>query len=165
MKNYFIVLLIVVNLFFLSYLYKIGKQNIFNEFPAELELNQKEPTLYLFLFFSVNNCRPCLEIIDVLNDLPSQFHVTGVIPEKEYRSSHSLNLIKTDIGVEFEIIMANKFKNYIPHYSPTLFAVTKEKKILFVLPAVPEEKEFLKLFLNSFYKRGYPIIFQDFMIK
>ncbi len=165
MKNYFIVLLIVVNLFFLSYLYKIGKQNIFNGFPAELELNQKEPTLYLFLFFSVNNCRPCLEIIDVLNDLPSQFHVTGVIPEKEYRNSHTLNLIKMEIGFDFEINNANKFKNYIPYYAPTLFAVTKEKKILFAIPAVPEEKKYLKQFLESFYKSGYPIIFQDFMSK
>jgi len=52
----------------------------------------------------------------------------------------------------------NKFRKYIPQYVPTIIAVSKRKKIMFVLPAVPNENEYFEHFIESFYNKAYPLL-------
>ena len=151
-------MLIVIILALSSFIYKIHKGNIFNQFPCNIINNEDEPTLNLFLFFSVNNCRPCLEIVQVLNRLPKRYKVIGVIPEREYNNKKTLEMIREKIGAEFEIIEMNKFRKFVPQYVPTIIAVSKSKKIMFVLPAVPNENEYFEQFIESFYNKAYPLL-------
>jgi len=99
-----------------------------------------------------------LEIIKSLNRLPKKYKVIGVIPEAEFTNEDSLEFIRENLESEFEIIKMNKFRKYIPQYAPTLIAVSKSKKIMFVLPAVPNEKEYFSRFIDSFYARALPLL-------
>ncbi len=158
MRNYIILLLVVMILALSSYVYKIHNENIFEKFPHHVIDNESESSLFLFLFFSVKNCRPCLEIVKVLNRLAKKYKVIGVIPEGEFTKEDNLEFIREKLGAEFEIIKMNKFKKYIPQYAPTLMAVSKSKEIMFVLPAVPNEREYFERFIESFYNRAWPLL-------
>ncbi len=151
MRNYIILLLVVIILALSSYVYKIHNENLFEKFPGHLIKNEDESSLFLFLFFSVKNCRPCLEIVKVLNRLPNKYKVIGVIPEGEFTKEDNLKFIREKLGAEFKM---NKFKKFIPQYAPTLIAVSKSKEIMFVLPAVPNEREYFERFIESFYNRA-----------
>ena len=161
MRNYIILLLVVIILALSSYVYKIRQENIFEKFPHHVIDNESESSLYLFLFFSVKNCRPCLEIVKVLNRIPNKYKVLGVIPEGEFTKEDNLKFIREKLGAEFEIIKMNKFKKYIPKYAPTLIAVSKSKEIMFVLPAVPNEREYFERFIESFSNRAWPLLEKD----
>lgn len=86
MRNYIIVLLIVIILFLSSYVYKSNKIRKLDNFPTEKfieKIEKKDDNLLLILFFSIKNCEPCLEIISVLNNLPGHYNVYGVVPTDE----------------------------------------------------------------------------------
>ena len=158
MTKYIIVLLIVCILALSSYIYRYNKTNIFNNFPYEKlsKLNDDmKDSLHLFLFFSIKNCPPCLDIIDVLNDLENNFQIIGIVPKQELLIEKDLRKIT---GAKFKLLSMVKFQRFIPKYAPTIVGVSGQKKILFVLPAVPYEKEYLRQFLTEFYRKAHPLL-------
>jgi len=112
-----------------------------------------EDSFYLFFFFSYKNCPPCLKVISVLNNLPPQFIVVGVIQSEELRDEP---LIRKELGVTFRLISTNKLKKYIPPYWPTIVGVDQNRKIYFILPSVPDEKDYLAEFITKFYEIANP---------
>lgn len=160
MRNYIIVLLIVIILFLSSYVYKSNKIRKLDNFPTEKfieKIEKKDDNLLLILFFSIKNCEPCLEIISVLNNLPGHYNVYGVVPTDELLL---VDEIRKKTEFKFEIRGTKGLEKYIPFYAPTLIGVSKRKKILFALPGVPNEKHYLDLFLKEFYRKAYPLISQ-----
>lgn len=161
MKNYIIVFLAVCLLASVSVTYKNSTQRDIDNFPGwhipEEIKNRIENPFYLYLFFSERNCADCLEVIEVLNMLPEQFVIYGLVPDPELEYEAKLREIT---GASFEIRGASKFKQYLPHYWPTLVGVSQKNNILFVLPGVPNEKEYILEFLNSFYKSAYSLLLQ-----
>jgi hypothetical protein len=160
MKNYIIAFLAVALLVSISFIYKINQKQPFDYFPCchqDKKIEDVENPLFLYFFFSGTNCMDCLEMIEVLNNLPEQFIVTGVVPDKELKNEIEL---RAKSSSAFDLIGAKNFKKYSPHYWPTLIGVSKGNRIMFVLPGVPNEKEYLLNFLEEFYKEAYPILLQ-----
>jgi hypothetical protein len=160
MKNYLIAFLLVVILALSSLIYKNSHstvERIYFGFPLtdiEESIDVDVP-LYLFLFFSNNNCPPCLEIIEVLNSLPSQFKVMGIVPEHELKKESN---IRNQTGAVFKLIGVKNYRKYATLYTPTLLGVSGAGKIFFVIPAVPGLKVYLVNFLESFYKKAYTLL-------
>jgi len=96
----------------------------------------------------------CLEIIEVLNNLPPHFVVIGLVPPNELKEEKELRSIT---GASFPLRDAAKYKKYIPFYAPSIIGVSPKGYIIFTLPGVPGEKAYLENFLNSIYGRLYPI--------
>lgn len=160
MKNFIIAFLAVCLLVSISFIYKIEQKQAFDNFPGshqDKKVKEVENPLYLYFFFSGSNCMDCLEMIEVLNTLPEQFIVFGVVPGKELKNEAEL---RARSGASFELQGAKEFKKYSPHYWPTLIGVSKGNRVMFVLPGVPNEKEYLLNFLEEFYKNAYPILLQ-----
>ena len=161
MKNYLIAFLLVVILVLSSFVYKnshtSSRNRIYHGFPlTDLEESYDvDVPLYLFLFFSKNNCPPCLEIIEVLNSLPKQFKVTGIVPEHELKIEKE---IRDQTGAAFKLIGVKNYMKYATLYTPSLIGVSGKGKIYFVIPGVPGEKEYLKEFLESFYTKAYLLL-------
>jgi hypothetical protein len=156
MKNYIIAILAVCLLVSISFIYKIEQKLPFDNFPGchqDKKIEDVENPLFLYFFFSGSNCMDCLEIIDVLNTVPEQFIVLGVVPDKELKNEAEL---RARSGASFDLIGAKNFKKYSPHYWPTLMGISKGNRVMFVLPGVPNEKEYLVNFLEEFYKKAYP---------
>jgi len=153
-------LLLVIILVLTSFIHKSKKANIFSLFPFVESINteDEETPLYLFYFFSKRNCEPCLEVIEVLNRLPNYFKVVGIIPEIELKEENELRNIT---GANFELRSVKKYKRFLPQYAPTLIGVSKKKRIFFVLPSVPYEKEYLEQFLLEFFRKAYPLILEN----
>jgi len=126
MKKYIIVLLIVCILALSSYIYKLNKTNIFYNFPYE-KLNkindEMKDSLHLFLFFSIKNCPPCLDIIDVLNDLENNFQVIGIVPKQELLIENDLRRIT---GAKFRLVSMEKYQRFMPIYAPTIVGVSSQ---------------------------------------
>ena len=160
MKNYIIAFLAVALLVSISFIYRCEQKHSFNNFPGSHQETIKddlENPFFLYFFFSGTNCMDCLEMIEVLNNLPEQFIVTGVVPDKELKNETEL---RAKSSSTFDLIGAKNFKKYSPHYWPTLIGVSKGNRIMFVLPGVPNEKEYLLNFLEEFYKEAYSILLQ-----
>lgn len=155
MKNYIIGLLIVINILLLTIVYKQNITMIPKQFPI-IETNQiKTDALQLYIFFKKNNCRDCLEIVEVLNRLSSHFNVTGVVPENNLKEE---KLLRELTGAKFRLITTELFKKFIPPYSPCIIGINpNNNEILFILPGVPGEKEYLENFLESFYLKNSTI--------
>jgi hypothetical protein len=156
MKNYVIATLIVIIIALLSVIYKNGR--IFGtRFPVKESKvsieKDKQVRLHLYLFFSKTNCHDCLEVIKVLNQLPEQFSVTGIVSSKELVNEMDL---RNDSGATFLLESASDYKKFIPFYAPTIMGVSPKGTILFTLPAVPGETEYLQKFLESLYWKLYP---------
>lgn len=82
----FIVFLLTVILVLSSLLYKNGRQSIYKNFPLiENENPGDEVALFIYIFFSKQNCRDCLQIIAVLNRLQPPFKAIGVVPGDELK--------------------------------------------------------------------------------
>ena len=154
MKNMAIALLLTVVLVLSSFLYRQSHSNVFLHFPIEelTEKNDSDPIFFLLFFFSRHSCPPCLEIIQVLNNLPSQFKVIGIVPENEMKE---INEIREQTSATFKIIDMKKFVKVMPLYTPALLGVSKDGKILFSLPAVPGAKEYFTEFLETFYTQAF----------
>jgi len=157
MKNYVIGLLAVVIVVLASILYK-EKYSLRNRFPLPEEMStfETKAPLILFVFFSKNNCPDCLEIIDVLNNLPPHFAVFGIVPENELRDENELRRITK---AAFPLMSVSKYREHIPWYAPTVVGVSPVNgDILFTLPGVPGEKAYLGSFLDALYTKIYPIL-------
>jgi hypothetical protein len=160
MKNFVIAFLAVCLLVSISFTYKIAQNQPFDNFPGfhqDKKAREVENPLYLYFFFSGSNCRDCLELIDVLNTLPEQFIVFGIVPDKELKDEAKFRAMS---GASFELQGAKGFKKYAPHYWPALMGISKGNRIMFVLPGVPNEKEYLLNFLEEFYREAYRILLQ-----
>jgi len=159
MKKYIILVLIFLSLFLFSIIYKIENRNILGHFPSHQNTKENKstsPYLNLFIFFSVKNCKPCLEIIEVLNKLPEEFNVIGIIPENEFAIEEQVRRITK---AKFKVVSQKKFKRFSPNYYPTIIGVSPREEILFVLPGVPNEKEYLINFLNDFFKKANILLY------
>lgn len=161
MKNHIIGVLAVTILIMASLMYKNSK-TVGMDFPMEGEFLQRakdvEVPLFLCVFFSKRNCHDCLEIINILNDLPPQFIVTGIVPESELKNEKELRAIS---GAAFPLVSSGKYRVFLPWYAPTTIGVSPQGKVLFSLPGVPGEADYLEKFLNSLYNKTYPVFFQD----
>lgn len=160
MKNYMIGMLAVIILVLLSLLYKESRTPAALKFPV-METPTKtdvEVPLFLYVFFKKNNCVDCMGFIEVLNNLPAQFIVTGIVHENELKNEMEL---RQKSGAKFPLISSEKYKKFMPWYSPATIGVSPYGNILFVLPGVPGEKEYLKIFLNSLYAKLYPILLEE----
>lgn len=157
MKKYYILLLGVTILVGASFIYKINQRSIYSifEFETIKDEDNIENPLYLYLFFSKENCKSCLEIIMILNKLSKPYKVVGVVPDNELSEEHEL---RSSTGAIFDIIGSGRFKKIQPLYTPTVIGVSKNKKIYFILPAVPGEEYYIEKFLREFYDRAYPLI-------
>ncbi len=159
MKNYIIGILAVAVLVIGSFYYKSTLNDIYNGFP-QVDIQTKtdvENPFYLYYFFSSKNCGDCLRVTEVLNHLPEQFVVIGVVADYDFRDKAAL---RKNTGANFEIISFRDFKKYIPPYWPSIIGVDKNRKIYFILPCVPGEKEYLESFVSSFYERAYSMFLE-----
>jgi hypothetical protein len=162
LKKYIIGTLVVSVLMMASIMYK-NSRSLGIPFPVHEEAKQRASNidipLFLYVFFSQRNCRDCLEVIKVLNNLPSHFIVTGVVPEKELKEKKDLKAVT---GAAFPLICLSEFsKKHLPWYAPTIIGVSPNGKIIFSLPGVPGEKEYLRTFLDSLYGKIYPYFLND----
>ena len=139
-----------------SAIYKQQNTMVCHHFPIPESLKKKSDDipLYVFLFFSKNDCTPCLEeIVKVLKRLPSQFCVAGITPEEELKDESSLRHLTS---VSFPLYSYQKYKMYLPWHTPTLFGVSPGGKIIFVLPGIPGQKSYLRNIISSIYGKLYP---------
>lgn len=139
-------------LFIASYYYKHSKESVFTNFPVSKYIDEKpQKGINLFFFFSMNNCVPCLGAIETLNSLRGKYKILGVIPMKEFAYMKEVRLAT---NAEFDIIGNAAFSKYKPNYLPTLIGVNNRGDILFVIPGVPGESEYLKELIEEFVRRA-----------
>lgn len=154
LKPLFIVLLLTIIFVLASFLYKNSKTPVFNDFPLlSNQVDGVEVPFFLYVFFSQNNCVSCLEIIDVLNQVPPFFKVIGVVPENELKMEKSL---RNNTGAAFELVSSKAFHRFIPAHQPTVVGIAENGEIFFVFAAVPGIKDYFKKYLNSLYEKIYP---------
>ncbi len=161
MKNYVIVALAVVILVLASLMYKNSKTST-PPFPIHEEAKTRgknvEVPLYIYVYFKKNNCHDCLDVMDVLNTLPPQFVVTGIVPEEELKNEKELRAFT---GAAFPLEGLEKYRKHRPWYTPTLIGVSPTGNILFTTPGVPGETAYLATFLDAVYGRMYPIFLEE----
>lgn len=153
-------LLGVVILFLGSVVYKQHRMGVFQHFPipgnVKNKTNDAQPQLYLFLFFSKNDCIPCLEeISEVLDSMSSQFIIIGIIPDEELKNEEELRRLT---GFTFPFFNYQQFKKYLPWHSPTLLGVTPGGDVIFMFPGITSQKVFLENFLVAAFKKFSPSI-------
>jgi hypothetical protein len=62
-------------------------------------------------------------------------------------------------GAAFKLIGFKKaHKRFNPNYTPAIYGVSGEGKILFILPGVPGESKYLYGFLVSFYSKSVELL-------
>lgn len=160
MKNYIIGVLLTAILVLSGLLYK-SETAPRKMFPVvkESTAGDVDVPLLLYVFFRKNNCRDCLEIIETLNGLPPHFSVFGVVPENQLKDEKELRALT---GAAFPLISTSMYKKHIPFYSPAIVGVSPVKgNIIFTLPGVPGGKVYLEDFLESLYRKLYPIFLQE----
>jgi hypothetical protein len=164
MKNYIIGFLVVCLVMMGTFYYKLAKTPVLDKFPIEQPLGRTEngePPLYIFIFFSRNNCPVCLNVIQELDKLQHPFVVSGIVPGKELENEKEL---RNAIGVTFKLIpYKNIYRRFKPHYSPTIFGVSGKGRVLFVLPGVPDEKDYIKNFLATFYSKSMDLLISELL--
>jgi hypothetical protein len=132
--------------------------------PESLKKNSADAPFYLFLFFSKNNCKACLvEIVGVLNTLPSHFCAAGIAPAEELKNEIELRRLT---GASFPLYSDQEFKKYLPWHTPTLFGVSPSGKIIFVFPGIQGQGTYLNLkkSLLSIYWKLYPSFERENML-
>ncbi|MCK5056794.1 MAG: hypothetical protein KAT34_09080 [Candidatus Aminicenantes bacterium] len=136
-----------------SLVYKQQNMMVCHHFPVpeNLKEDSTEDFLYIFLFFSKGNCISCVvEIIEILNALPSQkFRIFGIVPEEELIKDEAS--LRRTTGAVFPLFASNKYKQYLPSYTPTIFGVSPSGKIILVLPGINDQSIYLKGILSSLY--------------
>ncbi len=140
-----------------SYVYKYEKTPILSGFPVSqsTEDNGRRPPIILYVFFSKNACRPCLEFFKVLNEMQDRWSVLGLVPKKEFMDVDS---IRRMTGAQFPIDSQSKYRRYIPVLNPTLVGATTQGRILFILPGIQNMNAHFEGFLNGFLMRVAPIV-------
>ena len=162
MKNYIIGTLLVAILVLSSLMYK-NSQTPHTSFPIPEEVSMRvekdvEIPMFLFIFLSKHNCHDCLEVIKELNSLPPHFIVTGIVPDRQLENEKEVRMIT---NAEFPLLGMSKFRKYEPWYTPGIIGTSYNGTILFTLPGVPEEKEYVKKFLNSLYAKVFSIFLEE----
>ena len=162
MKNYVIGFLAICIAVLMSFLYKDSKTPRLRNFPIENEteiITPGEPSLYLYIFLSRNNCPDCLEAIQVLNELQPPFVVTGIVPMNELKDEAGF---RNTTGAAFRLIgFKNAHKRFNPNYTPAIYGVSRGGKILFIIPGVPGESKYLYDLLVSFYSKSIELLIPD----
>ncbi|RLE00361.1 MAG: hypothetical protein DRJ11_11825 [Candidatus Aminicenantes bacterium] len=153
MRKLLIILIGVIILYLSSIIYREKTTPVTTTFPLKHlgEEPKSEAKLNLILFFSMNNCPPCLKVIDFLNQPPEGVRVVGIIPEKEI---HLLSEIRQTTGAAFPIYGVKQWKRYRPIYAPTLFGVGGNGIIYFMLPCVGLEETYLPVYLDEFMRKA-----------
>jgi hypothetical protein len=138
-------------------MYKSSRTTIFQDFFKTdfRKIKDGQNHFYLVLFFSKNNCEPCLDVINVLNRLTEPFSVIGFVPEKELEDEEEL---RNKTNANFKLRGLKRYKKFIPPYAPTLFGVSQNNEIFFILPSVPNETNYLEQFLADFHHKAYPLL-------
>jgi len=164
-KIFYVIFFLVICIFLYSLFYKEKNANRFDFFPTKKNEIQDKNFIYLhlYVFFQSNNCPPCLETIRELNNIPKQFKVFGVIPDIELENKEIVERIRNQLSFKYDLLRNSGFRKYWPNYTPTIFGCTEEGKILFIFPCTPESKQYLKTFLNSFYKKSYYLLMGELM--
>lgn len=162
LKNYVIGTLVVGILIMASIMVK-NNRSLGIPFPVHEEAKVRaadiDIPLFLYVFFSHRNCHDCLEVIKKLKDLPPRFIVTGVVPDSELKDEKEL---RTLTGAAFPLLPFSEFSTrHLPWYTPTIIGVSPNGKIIFSLPGVPGEKEYLETFLKSLYEKTYTYFLND----
>ena len=161
-KNGIIGVLLISILVIFSFMYKDSRRSILGKFPVEIlpgENASGDPPLFLFFFFSRHHCPVCLEAIGILNQLPPQFVVTGIVPVGELENEADF---RKATGAMFNLKhFKESYRRFTPHYAPAIFGVKANGDILFVLPGVPGEKQYLYDFLVSFYSKSMELLIPD----
>jgi thiol-disulfide isomerase/thioredoxin len=160
MNKYITVLLATVTLVLTSFLFKQSRVPVLHGFPVPevREAPADSPYFYIYVFFSKKNCPPCLDIIPVLNALPAQFKVVGLIPKDEL---DDIAGVRETTQAAFPLFSREKYEKYATYYTPTLVGVSEKGSIYFVLPGVPGEHEYIAEFLNSFYQKNHLRLLQE----
>ena len=160
MKNYIIGFLAVSLMVLGTFFYKSSKILVLNGFPIDspqlVQNESGEPPLYLFIFFSRNNCHTCMDSIQVLNELPPKFVVTGIVPANELENETDLRAAS---GAAFKLTAFNEgYRRFSSHYSPSIYGVSGNGNVLFIMPGVPEQKGYLYNFLVNFYGKSFQLL-------
>ena len=104
MKKYYIILGIIFVLLTVSFIYKVNiSKNIFKNFPfdSDKKNTNDENKFQIFIFFNKNTCKSCMGVIDVLNRMPEQFKVYGVVPGSELKNEMAL---RNRTGASFDLL-------------------------------------------------------------
>ena len=162
MKNYIIAVLLVIILVLASLLYKECKTSVPKRFPVgeEAVKTKADVPLILYAFFTKRNCTDCLQVIQVLNDLPPHFVVLGIVPRNDLENEKELREIS---GAAFPLVsISNKSRRFVPWYTPAIIGVSPiNGQVIFTIPGVPGEKKYLADFLQSLYEKLYPIFLEQ----
>lgn len=124
MRRLLSILALVIILYLISIIYRLNTTPVLQRFPVEDVLekhNNNQAKLYLFLFFSKNNCLPCLRVIDILDQSVEGISVLGIIPEKELQLREE---ICHTFNIRFPLKSVKRWKRFIPNYAPTLYGVS-----------------------------------------
>lgn len=84
----------------------------------------------------------------MLNKLPSQFCIAGIVPDDELKNEKELRRLTRG---SFPLYSFQEFKKYLPWHTPTLFGVSPAGKIIFILPGIIGQSEYLENFIKSIY--------------
>jgi len=159
MKNYIIGTLAVIIVFLLSVVYKQQNTLILNQFPVQEEMtidSSETPPLFLFLFFSKKNCASCLdEVIKTLNEIKPPFYVQGIVPGDQLKDEMDL---RSKTGAAFPITNFERYRKFIPMYTPTLFGVANSGKIIFIMPGSVMQSGQIENFLVAAYSKTYHLL-------
>ncbi len=162
-KKLIIPLFLSLILLLLSIIYKESNSSGLKNFPVLSNTTTYDEVVYfhLYVFFQSNNCPPCLDTIKELNYLPEHFKIIGVIPDDEYTDESIVKKIRTHIGFKFDLVKSSEFKKFRPNYTPTIIGCSQKGRIYFVIPCVPESKNFLKEFITSFYNNSFSLFLME----
>ncbi len=155
MKRYLAGVLALCLLAVASVLYKHSRQNVFHEFYEANPSRAGEPVLYLYGFFSSDSCVPCAELIGVLNQLPEDFQVVGVVPHGE---AARIEQLKEQYQIRFPVHNATRYRRYKPLIIPSIIGTSAKGKVLFVLPCATLRPDEITSFLISFHLKLAPYL-------
>lgn len=148
MWKYWLAIFLIGFLLISSTIFRIRYQKPLKEFnPGKVLSEMSDERLYIFAFFSLDSCPYCLEFIEVLNNLSQELRVIGFIPDKELKSE---KFFREQMGVQFKLLGQSKASKFIPNFIPSIVGTNNKGTIYFVLPGIPNQKEFLSTFLVEF---------------
>lgn len=155
MKRYLVVVLALCLMVAVSMLYKQSRLNALLGFYEPSPSRAREPVLYLFGFFSTDSCMPCGELIGVLNRLPGDFQVIGIVPQGE---AAQVEQIKEQYQIKFPIHNVKKYRRYKPLINPSIIGTSSKGRVLFVLPCATLQPDEITSFLMGFQMKLAPYL-------
>lgn|GEM_PF-2098624 len=155
MKRYLVGVLALALLVSISMLYKQSRQNALHGFYKADPSDIGGPVLHLYGFFSSDSCMPCGEVIGVLNQLPEDFRVTGVVPQGE---ASRIGQLKEQYRIRFPVHSAAKYRRYGPVIYASIIGASARGKILFILPCATLRPDEIVSFLVDFHMKLAPYL-------